>query len=135
MSSRKNNLAKFKTISAGVMTGTNVLTSTVTSIKFLDDVGIQFNWTSSPVGNFRVQVSADHEQDIEGNVTVAGNWVPLLFTYWNGSAFVTSYDIPTSLGSSLYFDLALLSAPWIRTIYTNVSGSGVLDAFITAKTV
>lgn len=135
MSSRKNNLAKFKTISAGVMTGTAVLTSTVTSIKFLDDVGIQFNWTGSAVGNFRVQVSADHEQDIEGNVTVAGNWVPLLFTYWNGSAFVTSYDIPTSLGSSIYLDLALLSAPWIRAIYTNASSTGALDAFITAKTV
>lgn len=136
MSSRKNNLQKFKTIDAGVMTSTNVLTSSVTSIQFLDDIGIQFNWSGSPVGNFRVQVSADHDQDAmsPANVTVAGNWVPLLFTYWNGSIFVTSYDIPTSLGSSIYLDLALLSAPWIRIIYTNTSGSGVLDAFITAKT-
>lgn len=137
MSSRKNNLLKFNTIASGVMTGTTVLTSSVTSIKYLDDIGIQFVWTGSAVGNFRIQVSADHEQDdaSPANVTVAGNWVPLLFTYWNGSAFVTGYDIPTSLGSSLYFDLALLSAPWIRVIYTNASSTGVLNAFITAKTV
>lgn len=132
---RKNNLLKFQNITNGVMTGTNVLTSSVTSIAFLDDVGIEFVWTGSPVGNFQVQVSADHAQDSFGNVTVAGNWVPLLFTYWNGSSFVTSYNIPTSLASPYYIDLALLSAPWIRIQYTNISGSGVLQSFITAKQV
>lgn len=132
---RKNNLLKFHNIVDGVMTGTTVITSTVTSIAFLDDVGIEFVWSGSPVGNFRIQVSADHEQDSMGNVTVDGNWVPLLFSYWNGAVFVTSYDIPTSLGSAIYMDLALLSAPWIRVQYTNASGSGVLNSFITAKQV
>lgn len=137
MSARKNNLLKFNSIANGVMTGTTVLTSTVTSIQFLDDVGIQFNWTGSPVGTFQVQVSADHAQDGSSppNVTVAGNWAPLLFTYWNGSVFVTSYTIPTSLGSPIYLDMALLSAPWIRVVYTNASGTGVLNTFITAKEV
>lgn len=130
---RKNNLLKYQSITNGAMTGTSMITSTVTSIAFLDDVGIEFVWSSSPVGNFRVQVSADHAQDTFGNVTVAGNWAPLLFTYWNGSAFVTSYDIPTSLGSPIYLDLALMSAPWIRILYTNTSSTGVLQAFITAK--
>lgn len=137
MSTRKTNLLKYHNITAGAMTGTSAVTSTVTSIKFLDDVGIQFNWTGSPVGNFQIQVSADHEQDDSSppNVTVAGNWVPLLFTYWTGSAFVTAYNIPTSLGSPIYMDLTLLSSPWIRVVYTNTSGSGTLDAFITAKQV
>lgn len=129
----KSSLVKFHNINAQSMTGTSVITSAVTSIKDLDDVGIQLNWTSSPVGNFRVQVSIDHVEDDLRNVSVAGNWVPLLFSYWNGSAFVTSYDIPTSLGSSIFIDMALLSAPWMRVIYTNASSSGTLDGFITAK--
>lgn len=132
---KKNTLLKFNSIANGVMTGTTVLTSAVTSIQFLDDIGIQLNWTGAAVGNFRVQVSADHAQDSQANVTVAGNWCPLLFTYWNGSAFVTSYDLPTTLGSPIYLDLALLSAPWIRVLYTNASSTGVLNAFITAKEV
>lgn len=111
------------------------LTSTVTNIQYLDDIGYQFNWTGSPVGNFQLQVSADYAQDgmSPPNVTNAGNWVPLTFTYWDGSMFVTGTSIPTTVGSPIYIDLALLSAPWIRAVYTKVSGSGTLDAFVTAK--
>lgn len=131
--SKKNNLLRFHSISAGAMSGTSVLTSPVTSLQYLDDVGVQFTWTGSPVGNFRIQISADYAQDTNGNVTNAGTWVPLLFSYWNGSAFITSYDVPTSLGSPIYLDMALLSAPWVRLQYTNASSSGVLNAWITAK--
>lgn len=117
------------------MTGTAAITSPVTNIAYLDDIGIQFNWTGSPVGGFQVQVSADYAQDNNGNVTNAGNWVPLTFTYFNGTSNVTATSIPTSVGSPIYIDLALLSAPWIRAVYTNVSGSGTLNAFITAKAI
>jgi len=131
--SRKNTLLSYPTISAGTMTGTSVLTSTVTNIQYLDNVGVQFTWSGSPVGNFQIQVSADYAADINNNVTNAGNWAPLLFTYWNGTIFVTSYNIPTSLGSPIYMDLDLLSAPWIRVQYTNTSSTGTLTAVITAK--
>ncbi len=115
------------------MTGTAVLTSAVTDITTMDDIGIQFDWTSSPVGNFQVQISANHAQDAQGNVTVAGTWVPVIFTFWNGTVFVTSSSIPTSVGTPIYLDCSFLSAPWIRCIYTNTSGSGVLNAVICGK--
>lgn len=134
MSGRKSNLQKFQCITSGNMASAS-LTSTVSSIEFLDDIGYQFNWTGSPVGTIAIQVSIDHAQDAQGNVTVAGNWVPLTFTYWNGSSFVTDVSIPTSVGSPLYIDLALLSAPWIRAVYTKTSGTGTLNAFLTAKMV
>lgn len=133
MSNRKNTLLSYPIITAGVMTGTTTLTSAVTNIQFIDDIGIQFTWTGSPTGTFSVQVSADYAQDFQGNVTNTGNWATMTFTYWNGSAFVTATSIPTSVGSPIYLDLALLSAPWIRATYTNASGTGTLTAVITAK--
>lgn len=113
------------------MTGS--LTSSVTDIRFLDDIGIQFTWSGSPVGTFAIQVSADYNQDYDGNVINAGHWVSLVFTYWDGMNFVTNNSLPTSAGSPIYVDLALLSSPWIRAVYTAGSATGTLTATITAK--
>lgn len=131
---RKNQKTMFHGITNGDMSATS-LTSTVSSIEFVDDVGIQFNWTGSPVGTFQVQVSIDYSQDTEGNVQNTGHWTPLIFTYWNGATFTTTADIPTSVGSPIYLDMALLSAPWIRYVYTKVSGTGTLQGYITYKSV
>ncbi len=117
------------------MTGTAVITSAVTCIQWLDNIGIQLNWTSSPVGTFQVQVSADHAQDENGNVTVAGNWTPIVLNYLLSGSMTQSTTIPTSVGSPIYLDLNQLSAPWIRTVYTNASSTGTLSAFITGKVV
>lgn len=96
------------------------LTSGVTDIQFLDDVGIQFTWSGSPTGTFAIQVSADYNQNEVGSGVInAGNWAPLTLSYWNGSAMVTGTSLPTSAGSPIYVDLALLSAPFIRAVYTN----------------
>jgi hypothetical protein len=117
------------------MTGSATLTTAVTDIRFLDDIGFQFDWTGSPTGTFQVEVSANHNQDPQGNVVTAGTWVPLTFTYWNGSSFVTSTTIPTSVGSPIYLDLGLLSGPWIRAQYTNSASTGTLTATICGKQV
>ena len=109
------------------------IASSITDIQWLDDVGLQFVWTGSPTGTFAIQVSADYNNNNPSAPT--GNWVPLTLTYWNGSSFVTATSIPTSAGSPIYVDLALLSAPFIRVVYTKGSGSGTLTATITAKMV
>lgn len=132
MSSRKNNLLSYKSITDGDMSLSSI-TSAVTNIQFLDDIGYQFNWTGSPVGTISLQVSSDYAQDFLGNVTNAGNWIPLVFTYWNGTIFVTNTSLPTSVGSPIYVDLALLSSPWIRAVYSRTSGTGTLNSFVTAK--
>jgi len=132
--SRKNNLSKFQSITAGDMSLSSV-TSAVTDIQFLDNVGIQLNWTGSPVGDFAIQVSADYSQGLNGNVQSTGNWVPLTLTYFTGGVFVTGTSIPTSVGSPIYLDLNQLSAPYIRVVYTKGSGTGSLDCFLTSKMV
>jgi hypothetical protein len=129
--SRHDQIRKFQNFTGGSMTGTSVITSIQSSIQFVDDIGIELVWTGSPVGNFQVQVSADYDPNQE----IAGSWIPLLFTYWNGTLFVTSYSIPTSLASPYYIDIPLTSAPWIRVQYTNTSGTGTLNSFLTAKAV
>lgn len=110
MAARKNLLQTFPIITAGNMTGN--LTSLVTSIEYLDNVGMQFNFTGTPSGTFAVQVSADYEQDTYGNVTNSGNWISLSLN-----------PVPTASGAanSLYLDLNQLSAPWIRSTWTSTA--------------
>lgn len=132
--SRKNNLRQFQSITNGAMSAN--ITSPVTCTQWLDNIGIQFNWTGSSVsGNFQVQVSADYARDPNGSVTNAGNWAPLTLTYLVGSSFVSSQNVPTTVGSPIYLDLNQLSTPWIRVVFTTSNGSsdGILNAYITAK--
>lgn len=120
---RKNNLLKFQTITAGNMASAT-LTSAVTNIQWLDNIGYQFNFSGSPVGTFAIQVSADYAQDDSGNVTNAGNWI---------AVSLPTPAVASGSAGSLYIDLNQLSAPWIRAVYTKTSGTGTLNAFITAK--
>lgn len=132
--SRKSNLLKFQNIVAGDASLTSV-TSTITNIEHLDNIGLQFSWTGSPVGTFAVQVSVDHAQDTNGNVTVAGSWTAIPLSYLSSGSMTTATTIPTSVGSPIYVDLNQLSAPWIRVVYTKGSGTGTLTGYITAKTI
>lgn len=125
MSGRKNNLHKYQTVTNGAMASN--ITSTVTSLAYLDNIGYQFNIIGTPTGSIAVQVSADYAQDEFGNVTNPGHWIALSI---NNS---TSIAITTGSPSPIYLDLNQLSAPWIRSVYTATGGTGTLNAFITAK--
>lgn len=124
MAGRKSNLKRFQIISAGDMSQSSI-TSAVTNIEFMDNIGIQLNWTGSPSGTFAIQVSLDYDQDNNGNVINAGNWVSVTLT--------PTPD--TSVSPPIYIDMNQLSSPWIRVVYTKVSGTGTLNAFIAGKMV
>lgn len=132
MSGRKSNLKQFKVVSAGNMALTSI-TSPVTAIEQLDNLGVQFNWTGSPVGTFQVQVSADYAQDTQGNVTNTGNWVAVPLNYLLSGVSTSATTVPTSAGSPIYLDLNQLSAPWMRSVYTKSSGTGSVDMWVTGK--
>lgn len=120
--SRKNVLPKFKNITAGDMSAN--ITSTVTNIGYVDNVGIELSWTGTPTGTFTVEVSVSYEQDSQGNVINAGSWNAL-----------TLNPTPTASGSagSFYISLNQIEAPWIRVRYVRTSGTGVLTSFICTK--
>lgn len=100
------------------------VTSSVTNIQFLDNIAYQVNFTGTPVGTFSVEVSVDHAQDSQGNVTVTGTWNAL-----------TLSPTPAASGAagSAYIDLNQLSAAYVRIKYTRTSGTGTLNGYITGK--
>ena len=122
MASTKNVLRIWDAIVGGNM-ATNI-TSPVTNVQFLDNISIQLNFTGTPVGTFSVEVSIDHEQDSQGAIIQAGNWVALPLD-----------PTPVAAGAAdqIILDLNQISQPWIRVVYTAGSGSGSLDMFISAK--
>lgn len=124
MSVSKRTLPSYKLVAAGDMSAS--ITSLATNIQQVDNVGIQLNFTGSPTGTFSVQVSADHTEDVNKNVIVAGHWESL-----------TLSPTPTASGTSgdIYIDLNQLSAPWVRIVYTRSSGTGSLDAYVTGKAI
>lgn len=121
---RKNQLTKFQNITNGDMTTT--ITSPATAIHFLDDIGVQFNFTGVPVGTFQVQVSIDYTQDQEGNIEDPGHWI---------SIALSPSPVAAGAAGQVYVDLNMLSSPWVRVVYVPTSGSGTLNAFITGKEV
>ncbi len=100
------------------------ITSAAVETRLQDNIGVQLHWTGTPVGTFTVQISMDHLQDANGNIQVPGHWITLPL-----SPSITASGSP----DDAYIDLNQLSAVYIRIIYTRVSGSGTLDAFVNAK--
>lgn len=110
------NLRPIPIITNGDMS-TASLTSLPVPIQYEDNIGMQFVWTGAPVGTFAVQVSLDQV-----------NWSTL-----PPDAFVGTYPIPGTTTSPGYLDISLLSAAYIRVVYTRSSGSGTLNVLCVAK--
>jgi hypothetical protein len=110
---------------------TSSFNSVAIPINLMDDVGIQTNVTngSSAVGTLSIQVSADHLQDDEGNILVAGTWATVQ------SPPGTNLTLAVTGNGAYYFDLALLSAPYCRLAYTATSGTGTADGWVAAKAI
>lgn len=117
-----NYLQPFHFITAQSMTTSS--TSVAVEIQEQDNIGIQLNWTGTPNGAFTFQVSADHLQDAQGNIQVAGNWITL-----------TLNPTINAVGAadSAYIDFNQLSARYIRVVYTASSSTGTLDGYVTGK--
>jgi hypothetical protein len=124
MSSRKNNIKQFQIVTSGDMSQSSV-TSLVTDIQFLDNIAIQINFTGSPVGSFAIQTSLDYAIDNVTNTVInTGNWVDY-----------QGLSISTAVGSPIIIELNQVSSPFIRLVYSKVSGSGTMNAYISAKTI
>ena len=102
------------------------ITSDPTNIQFLDNVSMQLNFTGTPTGTFTVQGSLDYQQTSPFAKAAIGNWID-----------ITLPTTPAAAGSAnqILIDMNQLSFPWIRVKYTASSGSGTLNAYISAKAV
>jgi hypothetical protein len=115
-------LPKFQVMTALAATGN--LTSTPTNATGMDNLVYQINVTAggAPTGTFKVQASVDYEQDSQGNVTNAGNWVD-----------VPSATAAITTNGSYRIALTALPDPWCRLAYTFTSGTGTVNAFVAGK--
>lgn len=111
MSSSRKYLTPYSVITNGSMAGN--LTSTVTDIRYLDDVAVQLVWTGTPTGTFQIQGSLDQ-------VT------------WNSLSLTPAPAAAGAAGTYL-IDLEGLSFPYIRTTYIASSGTGTLNVLVSGK--
>lgn len=124
MASTKNVLSPHQIVTSGDMSGN--ITSDPTNIQFLDNVSMQLNFTGTPTGTFTVQGSLDYQQTSPFAKAAIGNWIDLT---------LSPSPAATGSASQILLDLNQLSFPWIRVKYTRSSGSGTLNAYISAKAV
>jgi hypothetical protein len=117
-----NILRTFQLVTDGAISAD--FTSPAMDIKQQDNVGVQLKWTGDLSGEFRVEVSIDHQEDSQKNVRVAGNWVALTL-----NPAITAAGAP----DDAYIDLNQLSAPYMRVIFDRTSGTGVLNVNISLK--
>jgi len=100
--------------------------SDVIEIKQQDNVGMQLKWDGTVAGTFDFQVSMDYAEDINGNVTNPGNWITLTL-----SPPIVAVGAP----DDAYVDFNQLSAPYMRVVFTNVAGAGILNCLVVGKAV
>ncbi len=116
----------FQIFTANSMSGTATITSSVSSIKYRDNVALQLKWTGDPVGTFFVQGSLDYNPggpQFDGG-TNAGTW----------DTFTLSTTPTAGSGSSHYLiNMSNVACPWIRLQYTNTSSQGSLTGTIFTK--
>ena len=118
--STRPNLRPYSVITSGNMSAD--ITSEVTIIDNKTILSYQLTWSgTSPVGVAIVQVSNDYSEDASGNVKNSGTWSDL-----------TSSAVSGNTGTG-FFDIALTGAYAIRLFYDKTSGTGTLNATISAK--
>lgn len=127
----KNVSSPFQFYPAIPITGTSVnYISTTSSILYKDNIGLQYAFTGNATGQIDVQLSNDYNpgQPQSAGSYNAGTWTSLTQTSPN--------TLPAVIGSgtsSVFINLTQINASYIRTVWTNSSGSGVITGIFTAK--
>ncbi len=104
------------------MTGTSVITSQITNIRGHDNVFYDIQFVGTPTGTFSVQVSSSYDPLTNPNAT----FIPLVLS-----------PVPVASGAAgqIGIDINQEGAQWIKLVYTNTSGTGTLQAYISAKAI
>lgn len=101
------------------------LTSKVTIIQKLSLISYSFSWAgTTPVGSIIVEVSNDYSDDGSGTVSNAGTWNTL------------PLDAATAVSGNTgngFIDVELNAGYALRVRYARVSGTGTLQAIVSAK--
>lgn len=122
MSSRPQ-FSPFYVIKDGDMSGS--LTSKITVVQKLSLISYAVSWIgTSPVGVMSVEVSNDYSENADGTVKNAGTWTPLPLS----SSPAVSGNVDNGM-----IDIDLQGSYAMRLLYTRTSGTGLMQAVISAK--
>lgn len=117
----KKVIKSFQMISAASMAAT--VTSSIVNTEFLDNIGLYIKWASSDaVGVITVESSINYDAGL-----ATGDWFSLTFN--------PPLAQPASNNGSYGINLNELPYPWLKVVYTRTSGSGTLNAYLSAKEV
>jgi len=119
MSSSRSVIISRQIFTGGVMTGVAVINSLEVNVESFDRVSIEATWTGTPNGTFDVQGAS--QVDSSG---VGVNFQPIT---------LSSVPAATGAAGSHLIQLASLGVARIRLSYTNSSGAGSLNAWLTGK--
>lgn len=125
------NLEVYPVISSGSMSGS--LTSSITCIKRMDNIGLVLVATGTPEGTVIVECSSDfrtNSDGTDGSVINAGSWFPLNVLDTTGASPAFS-----GAAKTIGIDLNQIPFPFIRVRYVRSSGTGTLNAYISAKSI
>lgn len=104
------------------MTGTSTITSLVTEIRGFDNIAYEIDFTGTPTGTFSVEVSNSYDPITNPNQV----FIPLVLS-----------PVPVASGTAGFIgiDINQSGFQWIKLVYVNISGSGVLNSFVTGKAI
>lgn len=106
-----------KVIDAGLMEAT--ITSSIVSLKGLDNVAVAVNASAGATGTITVEFSLNYDEQL-----LTGDWIAQTLSpsgALSGSALIATYKFPAE--SNMY----------ARVKYTFTSGTGTLNAWIGGK--
>lgn len=127
----KNVSPPFQFFSSLAVTGTSVVSnSSASSVLYKDNIGLQYAFTGNMTGQIDVQVSNDYNPGMpeSAGTANAGSWTSVVQTSPN--------TLPYILGSgtaNVFINLSGLGCAWLRTQYTNSSGTGTMTGTFVAK--
>lgn len=112
--------------STSAVAGVVSIVSSVTQIKYKDSVGYQFYWDGNPSGTFHIQVSNDYSSGSpqgQSGFANAGTW----------DTVTVSPTPTTSSGFSYTVNMNQLGLPYVRVVFINSTGSGVITGNVFCK--
>lgn len=126
----KNVSPPFTFCNAVSVTGANTFTSSVSSILYKDNIGLQYAFGGNPTGTLNIQVSNDYNPGLPESAggSNAGTWTSVV------QAAPNTLPVTVSSGTtSVAINMDMSCFAWLRTQYTNSSGTGTLTGIFAAK--
>ena len=101
------------------------ITSAVTIVQKLSMISYDVSWSgTAPVGTLSVQVSNTYSLNPDGSVNNTGNWTTLTLS--------ATANVSGATGNG-FLDVDATGAYAMRLVYTRTSGTGTMNATISAK--